>query len=273
VPLDLSQKVVAPESPANSSFWLHILAPGVSQQHPTRTQSGRTGKTTLLGLIDSLEKGIGRLNWKLRGSWVDYMEAQNRDYLEYKKRAVRDYLSVINPADVWDLGANVGTFSELCSECDARVVSLDSDPGCIENIYLRLKEKNETRILPLVMDLTNPSASLGWANRERLSLLERSSHDTALALALVHHLALTYCVPLEMIAGFFSRICRSLIIEFVPKEDPRARALLSTREDIFPDYHRSSFENEFKNYFTIMDSQNIPGSQRTLYLMRKVSRS
>ena len=268
VPLDLARKLLPLKARANTSFWLHILAPGLSQQHPTRKQAVRTGKTTLLGLLNSLEKGTAGLKWKPRGNWVDYLEAQEQDYLEYKKQAVRDYLAMVKPALVWDLGANAGVFSEVCREFNAGVVSIDSDPGCIENFYLRLKESKKTGILPLVMDLTNPSASLGWANRERMSLLERSSRDTVLALALVHHLALTYCIPLSMIASFFSRICRSLIIEFVPKEDPQARKLLATRADIFPDYHQAAFEDEFKRYFNIVSSRDIPGSQRKLYLLK-----
>ena len=42
-----------------------------------------------------------------------------------------------------------------------------------------------------------------------------------------------------------------------------------TREDIFGDYDRQSFEKVFGALFVIGRSENIPGSQRTLYLMEK----
>ncbi len=45
--------------------------------------------------------------------------------------------------------------------------------------------------------------------------------------------------------------------------------MLSTREDIFPDYTKEVFEKEFKKYFTIKQVEKIKDSKRTLYLMEK----
>ena len=101
-----------------------------------------------------------------------------------------------------------------------------------------------------------------------MSLIERGPADTALALALVHHLAISNNVPLDKIASFFAGICNSLIIEFVPKTDSQVRRLLASRDDIFNDYTKEGFEQEFVRYFTIEDSVPIRDSERTLYLMR-----
>ena len=90
------------------------------------------------------------------------------------------------------------------------------------------------------MDLTNPSPGLGWESEERDSLLERGPCDAALALALVHHLAIGNNLPLPMVARFLARVCRTLIIEFVPKSDSQVQRLLASREDIFPDYTRQA---------------------------------
>ncbi len=102
-----------------------------------------------------------------------------------------------------------------------------------------------------------------------MSLLERGPADTVLALALIHHLAISNNLPLERVASFLGRICSSLIIEFVPKSDSQVQRLLSTREDIFPDYTQEAFESEFGRYFSIQSSVRIRDSERTLYLMRK----
>src|SRR4030042_6020221 len=138
-----------------------------------------------------------------------------------------------------------------------------------ERNYLECVAKSETNILPLLVDLTNPSPGIGWENRERMSLAERGPADTALTLALVHHLAISNNVPLAKIACFFNNICNSLIIEFAPKPDSQVQRLLATREDIFPDYTQQAFETEFRKYFTIQSSVRIRDSERTLYLMQK----
>jgi hypothetical protein len=91
-----------------------------------------------------------------------------------------------------------------------------------------------------------------------------------LALALIHHLAISNNVPLDELARFFSVLCKSLVIEFVPKEDSQVKKLLASREDIFPNYNKEGFEKAFEKYFTIEKISPIEGSERTLYLMKKV---
>ena len=111
--------------------------------------------------------------------------------------------------------------------------------------------------------------ALGWAHRERMSLLERGPAKASMALALIHHLALSNNVPLLECARFFAELGEYLIIEFVPKTDSQVQRLLRTREDIFPDYHREGFEAAFAECFSIIDSEPVAGSERRLYLMRR----
>jgi hypothetical protein len=119
------------------------------------------------------------------------------------------------------------------------------------------------------MDLTNPSPGIGWQHQERMSLVDRGPADTVLALALIHHLAISNNVPFRDIADFLSKVSHSLIIEFVPKHDSQVQRLLSTREDIFTEYTRQAFEHEFSKYFSIQDRVDIRESERTLYLVTR----
>ena len=89
-----------------------------------------------------------------------------------------------------------------------------------------------------------------------------------MALALVHHLAIGNNVPLDHIAEFFHGICRSLIIEFVPKSDSQVERLLATREDIFPNYTKEGFEAAFGHFFDTREQRAVVNSERTLYLLR-----
>lgn len=128
------------------------------------------------------------------------------------------------------------------------------------------KEKN---ILPLLIDLTNPSSGIGWGNTERMSIFDRGPCDTVLALALIHHLAISNNIPFIEIAGCFAQICNMLIIEFVAKDDSQVEKMLSSRKDIFTRYTKECFEADFGTYFTIVDSVEIIDSKRIIYLMQR----
>ena len=122
--------------------------------------------------------------------------------------------------------------------------------------------------MPLLLDLTNPSPYLGWENKERVSFIDRGPTDMVLALALIHHLAISNNLPFERIAQFFQKICRYLVIEFIPKNDSQIQRLLTTREDIFVNYNQEEFEAVFGKYFEIVESISIKNSERIVYNMK-----
>jgi hypothetical protein len=122
------------------------------------------------------------------------------------------------------------------------------------------------------MDLTNPSPSIGWNLDERMSLVQRGPADLVLALALVHHLAISGNVPLGDVAKFMAQVGRKLVIEFVPKTDSQVSRLLVVRKDIFGSYTQEAFEEEFSRYFSIDRREPVAGSQRVMYLMSRRSR-
>jgi hypothetical protein len=147
------------------------------------------------------------------------------------------------------------------------VVSFDIDPAAVERNYRRARSEQDRNILPLLLDLSNPSPGQGWAGRERLSLEERGPAGALLALALVHHLAIGHNLPLERIAGYLSRLGRRLVIEFVPKSDSQVQRLLLSRPDIFPNYTKEGFEAAFCRHFDIQRVDRVEDSERWLYSM------
>jgi ribosomal protein L11 methylase PrmA len=173
---------------------------------------------------------------------------------------------------VWDLGANTGVFSRLTPP-DTKVIAFDIDPVAVEANYLKCRDEGERNILPLLLDLTNPSPAIGWDNRERLSLSERVGADTILALALVHHLAISNNLPLEMIARWLALLGKYAIIEFVPKSDSQVQRLLASREDIFPNYTTEGFESAITSRFNIVKKCPIRETERTIYLLERKSGS
>jgi ribosomal protein L11 methylase PrmA len=299
VPLDLASRLLPFKTRLNFSLMTHIHLHSAAQQRYSgkavdkTAVSGQVSKTSFLALIESLQSTVRKLAWKPAGTeWVEYYQDTNYSEaaLAHKSELVKAYLARIDPSNVWDLGANTGFFSRLASERGIPTVAFDVDPAAVERAYLEIAAEVKARrkaereageasktkeggagrketLLPLIMDLTNPSPSIGWQNRERESFLQRGPADTVLALALIHHLAISNNVPLASLAEFFHLISRWLIIEFVPKSDTQVQRLLSTREDIFPDYHEQGFEEAFSSCFTILESASIQESQRRLYLM------
>jgi hypothetical protein len=93
--------------------------------------------------------------------------------------------------------------------------------------------------------------------------------DAVLMLALIHHLAISNNVPINRIAQFCNKICKWIIIEFVPKSDSQVQRLLVTRQDVFENYSRELFEQQFSRFFVIKASAEIKDSERTVYLMTR----
>ncbi len=283
VPLDLASALLPTRTRLQSGMLMHLHLHASAQKKysdaPEQAQIQARGRSInklgLIGLIDSLKNTVSSLKWEPAGTeWGDYYDSTNytRAAFDHKSQMVKDYLQRIQPGQVWDLGANTGVFSRLASEMGIPTISSDIDPAAVEKNYRDMRKNKGTNLLPLVIDLTNPSPGIGWQNRERDSFSGRGPVDAVMALALVHHLAISNNVPLPDLAEFFASLGRWLIVEFIPKEDSQVARLLLTREDIFPNYNKQGFEEAFERYFTIHDCQPIEGSARLLYRMeRKIS--
>jgi hypothetical protein len=274
VPLDLASALLPWRTRIRPALFLHVHMHAKSQRYfASRPVAGRRAKVSrraLLGILDSLESTIRRLQWNPDSTqWADYYE--NTNYadaaLEQKKSIVAEWMTRSDPQLVWDLGANTGRFSRVASTNGISTVAFDIDPGAVEVCYRQCVKQGESDLLPLLLDLTNPSPGIGWENRERVSFLERPHPDTVLALALIHHLVIGNNVSLDKLAQFFAGFCRTLIIEFIPKSDSQVQRLLASRDDIFDDYNVVHFEKCFAEHFTIRENVPIAGSERRLYWM------
>jgi hypothetical protein len=277
IPLDMAAKLLPGRARWRLSLLLHIFLHARSQQRyrdqvpGAQVTARQVSRHAFLGLLDNLEAGIAKLQWKgQRTEWADYYrdDSYTAEGFAHKQQIVDRLITQANPTSVWDLGANTGVFSRLASQRGIPTVAWDVDPGAVELNFRQVRQDGDTNLLPLVLDLTNPSSALGWAHRERMSFAERGPVDLVMALALVHHLAISNNVPLDQIAQFLASLCQSLIIEFVPKSDKKVQTLLATRVDIFDHYTEAGFEKAFSPFFAIEQKEHIPASERVLYLMR-----
>jgi hypothetical protein len=280
IPLDLSARLLPWRTRIGLGLGTHIHLHASAQKRyaakaaAASQTSRKMNKLSFMGLMDSLESTTQKLAWKPSGTeWGDYYQASSSHYsptaFAHKKHIVTHFLEHIQPGLVWDLGANTGEFSRLVAARGTPTIAFDIDPAAVEQNYLFVKKRQETYLLPLVMDFTNPSPSLGWHNHERQSLLERAQADASMALALIHHLAISNNVPLPMLARYLHELGRWLIIEWVPKDDSQVQKLLASRQDIFSGYHQEGFETAFGELFSIHEKTPIQESPRVLYLMER----
>jgi len=277
IPLDLASSLLPMSAYLNFSLFSHIIIHEKFQKYYMNTPDhkrqapNKMSRFHLLTLIDHMTNTIQRLSWHPSShGWINYYENTNysQDSLHHKKQIVENFLDQSAPKNLWDLGSNTGMFSCIANNKGIPTISFDSDPSVVEKNYLNLSKDGKTNILPLLLDLTNPSPAIGWENQERQSLIERAPTDMVLALALVHHLAISNNLPLSKIADFLKKICKWCIIEFIPKTDPQTQYLLSTRPEAFPDYTRENFEKSMTKHFTIQDTVKIKNTDRNLYLFK-----
>jgi ribosomal protein L11 methylase PrmA len=224
-------------------------------------------------LLASLEQIVRNL--KLKNSqteWRDYYNNTN-----YSASATKSKISLVQQfarrsgaATVFDVGGNDGAYSRALHAQGVTTVCADIDPHAVEANYRQTKHSSESKMLPLLIDLTNPGGALGWANAERSPLPDRIQVDIVMALAVVHHLAISNNLPLGHIAQYFASFGPWLIIEFVPKSDSQTQKLLASREDIYPSYTREGFEEAFSKVYKIHDYKEITGTERILYNMKRI---
>jgi len=280
IPLDLAARLLPGRSRLNLGLSAHIHLhagaqrraakappPAEGAERPVRRMSAAGQRA----LLDSLRRTVAGLRWEPTGHWADY--ATTTSYSDTatasKAQIVREMLAAVQGASAWDVGANTGVYSAMAAEAGYRVIAWDQDAGSVEAHWRRVRGDGNPAILPLVLDLANPSPSIGWALEERPSFLERDKPDLVMALALVHHLAIGNNVPLPAVARLFARMAPMAIVEFVPKEDPMTRRLLAARRDIFEQYSIEGFRAAFGESFEIVREAPITDSPRTLFLLRR----
>lgn len=276
VPLDLGSRLLPRKTWLTPSVLFHVHLHAKAQARyadaPPIAAGRRRAMTreAVLALVGGLRHCIERLEWNPAGTeWADYVD--DNSYTDAATRSKREIvagmLAPLRAQTVWDLGANTGEYSREASALASQVVAFDIDPAAVERNYRRVRSTGDTAILPLLLDLANPSPAQGWAHAERLSLEDRGPADAVMALALVHHLAIGRNLPLDRIASFLSRLGRWLVIEFVPKDDVQVRRLLRNRADVFPGYTVQGFEDAFRRHFRIDTVRPVADSGRVVYLM------
>jgi hypothetical protein len=272
----LTSRLLPWKSRLNAGTLLHVHL-----QNSIKT-GGKERKTEfsrqkLLHILQHLEGIIKKLktNADSLSVWNQYYNKTilSQEYLMEKERLFRQILDGINFRTALDIGTNDGHFTRILSERkDVSITAIDADSICIDRLYTIVRENDLRNILPLCIDLLQPSPAIGLRNKERASFHDRAHPDLVVALAVAHHLILSSNIPIPDLADYFARLSASLlIVEFVPIDDDKVRELIRNKRIHHTPYDAAYFEQCFREHFVIERQDKIAGTERILYLMKKKS--
>ena len=227
-------------------------------------------KEITVNQVKGLRRVVESLRWKQADSeWSGYSERGH--YTDADLTAKSEFVTAVTGERprglVVDLGANDGHFSRLALEAGAGyVVAVDADPLVVDTLYRSLRDEGNERILPLTMNLANPSPATGWRGVERQAFLGRGQPDLVLALAVIHHLAISANVPLGEFLAMVADLGGESVVEFPTPDDPMVHKLLrNKRTGVHDDYTVEMFEREVESRFDVRQREILPSRTRILY--------
>ena len=229
-------------------------------------------KELIVANVKKLEKLVSRLEpEESRSTWSEYAltTTYSEGDAERKSAFVRAVVDAEQPGLVWDLGCNEGHHARIAAETADYVVAVDADALVVDRLYRALRSEESTRILPLTMNLVDPSPGLGWRGLERRPLLDRGSPDLVFCLALIHHVSIGGNVPVAAFVDWLRELDAAIVIEFPSPEDPMvARLLARKRSHDHPDYRQDWFERCLAERFDVVRSEALSSGTRTLFHVR-----
>lgn len=236
-----------------------------------REDLGRSGFSSDLAraTVANLRRVVGCLRSRRADSaWKTYRQtcSYTGEDRAVKETFVAEALASRRRRLVLDLGTNDGAYARLAARHADWVVAVDRDDVTVDALYRSLRADGPANVLPLVMDLTDPSPARGWRQRERAGFAERARCELVLALALVHHLTIAGNVPLVEVVDWLTGLGDELLVEFVGPDDPMTRRLLANkRPGQHDDYRPEQFEALLARAGHLMRRVVLPGGTRILY--------
>jgi SAM-dependent methyltransferase len=274
LPLDFISQNLPLKSRLNLNCLLHLHLHARSY-HQAGLQKDHSKGFTQEKLIEifSLIKGTVH-KWdtyhQYPNYWSEYydIDIETEEYLIDKQETIKAYLQSCGVQSILDLGANTGKFSELACDYASHVIALEFDKNCVDQIEKRIEETGNIKLHTLLGDLSQTSPDFGLLGKEHSSIFKRAKSDLVLALALVHHLALTKMIPFELIADLVYEFSnRYVLLEFIEKTDRKVHQLLQNNPRYYPS--KEEFEVIIQRKFNLIQQKTLDRSVRTLYLLEK----
>jgi hypothetical protein len=243
----------------------------------TGTKESRTGfsKAKMLQLLSHLKAVIQSLEYKKKQSgWSNYYQQTilSDTYLREKEQVFDGFLDRIEVRNALDLGTNTGHFANRMASRGITVTATDLDARAINELYRANRQTGEKLVLPLVVDLFNPSPGVGWNNKEREPFLARANAELVLALALIHHLYFTGNIPMgEVVKMLAARTTKYCITEMVLPGDEKVLQMSRHKQMLLQAYTVTEFESCLADHFQIVQKMPLTKGERIMYLLKKIA--
>jgi hypothetical protein len=229
-----------------------VFPPGVQKRLREEIPRHRAGGSVTEHLsrlrdeLDSIALPPGRRDWLAYEG--DFPAFEPSASWSAKQTQAFEILNRVNPASVLDLGSNRGWYSLLAARRGAAVVAVDRDSTCVSRLYSDALA-DSAAILPLIMDIRDPSPARGLCGELCPSSWERLSCELVLALALVHHLTLGSRLTFEHVVRLFKRFTkRYLLVEFPMASDPTVAGWIGAKATWYTsDNFRSTLSRHFRH--------------------------
>lgn len=180
----------------------------------------------------------------------DMLSTPTEDWT-YKQRTVYSILNEMRPQSVLDIACNTGRYSMLAARVASEVISADFDETCMNMLYRQVRNV-QPEILPIIMDINDPTPGFGVENNWFPPAIERFRSDFVLALAVSHHLVFSG-VKLDLnqlVRAFAPFSNRWLLIEFIPLDSEGMIYLINDRHECAGWYKLDSFVAALSTQFS-----------------------
>jgi len=187
-----------------------------------------------------------------------------------KQWEVRRVLEELRPRTVRDLASISGWFARLTALAGAEVIATDLNETCVSRLNQQARQESG-HVLPLVLDLIDPSPCIGMVNGWLPSAKQRLHADLVLALAISHRLVLAGLrLTFDQVAAGFAGFARRwLLIELVPFESEHNSYTRYSRPDCVSWYDLEHFTRALGEYFGIVSVLPSPAKSRKLVLCER----
>lgn len=258
---------------------IHLLAKFEekhNEDYQGKTKQAALSKKGQLNIIKGLYDYIKKLSLNSSSEWGNYYDKTNyaKDAFDKKSAIINGWIESLDIKTLIDVGGNDGTFVRRINYSLKQALVCDIDYNAVDLNFKQTKQNKETYMLPFVFDVLNPSANIGFNNKERDSFQKRVkafAPDLTMGLAVIHHMTLSGNIPFAMSAEFFSSFSKHLIIEFPKRNDSWVQRLLNTKGEFkehFDFYNIENFEQSYLKYFTLVEKAEINNSERVMYLFK-----
>lgn len=217
----------------------------------------------ILTNVHRLQKVIEKTTWDSgESTWSEYATC---DHVATQRGPKETFVTRIaglkHRTLVWDLGANDAHFSVAVAALADTVVAVDGDEAVVDRVFRSLSTSGPHNVLPLVMDLADPSPGLGWRGVERRRLEDRGRPDLVLMLAVIHHLVIGANLPLAAVVDWVASLGSEVVFEWVPIEDPMSQRLTANkrRSEVHADYDEESLRRYLDGRFEIKEEMPLEG--------------